>query len=100
MYNPGQRLELKLSPVEAEHLKSDPPVSGLAYEYYLRGVDLYSIGDFALAISMLEKSLSLEPNYAPAWAHLGRAYTTNASLQFGGREQYPKAQAAYEKPSL
>jgi TolB-like protein len=90
-------LELKLSPVEAEHLKSDPPVSGLAYEYYLRGVDLYSIGDFALAISMLEKSLSLEPNYAPAWAHLGRAYTTNASLQFGGREQYPKAQAAYEK---
>ncbi len=90
-------LELKLSPAEAEHLKSDPPVSGLAYEYYLRGVDLYSIGDFATAISMLEKSLSLEPNYAPAWAHLGRAYTTNASLQFGGREQYRKAQAAYEK---
>ena len=39
----------------------------------------------------------LEPNYAPAWAHLGRAYTTNASLQFGGREDYGKAQAAYEK---
>ncbi|MDQ2777211.1 MAG: protein kinase [Acidobacteriota bacterium] len=90
-------LELKLSPVEAEHLKSDPPVNGLAYEYYLRGVDLYSIGDFAMAISMLEKSLSLEPNDAPAWAHLGRTYTTNASLQFGGREQYRKAQAAYEK---
>ena len=27
----------------------------------------------------------------------GRAYTTNASLQFGGREDYGKAQAAYEK---
>jgi tetratricopeptide (TPR) repeat protein len=46
---------------------------------------------------MLEKSASIDPNYAPTWAHLGRAYTTNASLQFGGREQYAKAQAAYEK---
>ena len=46
---------------------------------------------------MLEKATALEPNYAPAWAQLGRAYTTNASLQFGGREQYGKAQAAYEK---
>ncbi len=46
---------------------------------------------------MLQKSTAIEPNYAPSWAHLGRAYTTNASLQFGGREDYGKAQAAYEK---
>jgi tetratricopeptide (TPR) repeat protein len=46
---------------------------------------------------MLEKATAIEPNYAPAWAHLGRAYTTNASLQYGGREDYEKAQAAYEK---
>jgi tetratricopeptide (TPR) repeat protein len=46
---------------------------------------------------MLEKSVSIDPTYAPAWAHLGRAYTTNASLEAGGREQYDRAQAAYEK---
>jgi tetratricopeptide (TPR) repeat protein len=46
---------------------------------------------------MLQRSTEIAPNYAPAWAHLGRAYTTNASLQFGGREDYVKAQAAYEK---
>jgi tetratricopeptide (TPR) repeat protein len=46
---------------------------------------------------MLEKSTAIEPNYAPSWAHLGRAYTTNASLQFGGREDYGKAQVDYEK---
>jgi tetratricopeptide (TPR) repeat protein len=46
---------------------------------------------------MLEKATALEPNYAPAWAQLGRAYTTNASLQSGGREHYGKAQAAFEK---
>jgi tetratricopeptide (TPR) repeat protein len=31
------------------------------------------------------------------WTRLGRAYATNASLQFGGREEYDKAQAAYQK---
>jgi serine/threonine protein kinase/TolB-like protein/Flp pilus assembly protein TadD len=90
-------LELKLSPAEAKHLKPDRPIDNLAYEFYLRGVDLYSIGNFAAAVRMLEKSASIEPNYGPTWAHLGRAYTANATLQFGGREQYSKAEAAYER---
>lgn len=90
-------LELNLSPAEAANLKPEKPISTAAYEYYLRGIDLYSLNQFAAAIEMLEKSTALEPNYAPAWAHLGRAYTTNASLQFGGREDYGKAQNAYEK---
>ena len=90
-------LELNLSPAEAANLKPEGAVNSQAYEYYLRGVDLYSLNEFATAIQMLEKSAALEPNYAPTWAHLGRAYTTNASLRFGGREDYAKAQAAYEK---
>ena len=92
-----KELELNLSPREAENLKPEKPISTVAYEYYLRGIDLYSLDEFAAAIKMLEKSTAIEPNYAPAWAHLGRAYTTNASLHFGGREDYGKAQAAYEK---
>ena len=90
-------LELNLSPTEAANLKPEKPISTVAYEYYLRGIDLYSLNEFAAAIEMLEKSTSTEPKYAPGWAHLGRAYTTEASLQFGGREDYGKAQAAYEK---
>jgi eukaryotic-like serine/threonine-protein kinase len=90
-------LELNLSPAEAANLKPDNPINSQAYEYYLRGVDLYSLNEFAAAIKMLEKSAAVEPNYALTWAYLGRAYTTNASLQFGGREDYGKAQVAYEK---
>ena len=90
-------LELNLSPAEAANLKPEKPISSAAYENYLRGIDLYSLNEFAQAIEMLAKSTVLEPTYAPAWAHLGRAYTTNASLHFGGREDYGKAQAAYEK---
>jgi serine/threonine protein kinase/TolB-like protein len=92
-----KELELNLSPAEAANLKPEKPISTAAYEYYLRGIDFYSLNQFADAIQMLEKSVGLEPNYAAAWAHLGRAYTTNASLQFGGREDYGKAQSAYEK---
>lgn len=90
-------LELNLSPSEAERLKPDQPINPQAYEYYLRGVDLYSRHNFPLAIKMLEKSSELDPNYALTWAYLGASYTSDAAFEFGGREQYGRAQAAYER---
>jgi tetratricopeptide (TPR) repeat protein len=90
-------LELNLSPAEAERIRPDAPVDPIAYEYYLRGVDLYSKGDFPLAVKMLEKSVEIDPHYALTWAHLGASYDATASFQFGGREQYRKAQTAFEK---
>lgn len=91
------QLALRLTPAEAANINYDNPIGREAYEDYLRGVDLYALDDFSGAIRLLEKSALLDPNYAPTWAHLGQAYTTNASLEFGGREQYRKAQQAYEK---
>ena len=90
-------LELSLSPLEAEQLKPDRPIDPRAYEYYLRGVDLYANNDFPLAVQMLRKSTELEPGYAPAWAGLGRAHSANASFEFGGRDGYQNAQVAFEK---
>ncbi len=78
-------------------MKPDALVNGLAYEYYLRGVDLYSTSNFSAAIAMLERSVAIDDNYAPTWAYLGRAYTTNGSLHFGGRDHYRRAEAAYDK---
>ena len=89
-------LELNLTPSEAGHLKADLPTDPLAYEYYLRGVDLYAKSDFPMAIRMLEKSAELNPKYAPMWANLGKAYSASASFKFGGREQYQKAEKAYQ----
>jgi DNA-binding winged helix-turn-helix (wHTH) protein/TolB-like protein len=90
-------LSLTLSPSELERLKPDGEVNPLAYEYYLRGVDLYSKSDFPMAIKMLEKSADLAPAYALTWANLGKTYNANASFELGGGEQYRKAQAAFEK---
>jgi DNA-binding winged helix-turn-helix (wHTH) protein/TolB-like protein/lipopolysaccharide biosynthesis regulator YciM len=92
-----KELALTLTPMEVERLKANAPANPMAYEYFLRGVDLYSRNDFAMAIRMLEKSAELDPNYALTWAHLGRTYQASASFKFGGQEQYKKAQSAYEK---
>jgi len=90
-------LELNLSTSEAAQLKADEPGDPLAYEYFLRGVDLYARSDFPLAISMLEKSSDLDPHYAPTWAYLGRSYNASASFQLEGLNYYRKAQAAFDR---
>ena len=90
-------LELTLSPAEAGRVQFAERIDQSAYEMYLRGVDLYAMNDFLSAIHILEESVRMEPGYALSWAHLGRAYATNASLEFGGRQQYAQAQAAYQK---
>src|SRR5580704_13700430 len=90
-------LRLTLSPTEAERLKPEVAVNRLAYEYFLQGLDFHGQHKFPLAIKMLEKSTEIDPNYAPAWAYLGASYTSDAAFELGGREQYRRAQAAYEK---
>src|SRR5580704_2644553 len=90
-------LQLNLSPVETEHLKPEASVSPLAYEYFLQGLDLYGQHKFPLAIEMFEKTTQIDANYAPAWDYLGASYNSDAAFELGGREQYRRAQAAYER---
>jgi DNA-binding winged helix-turn-helix (wHTH) protein/TolB-like protein len=92
-----QKLRLSLSSSEAERIRPEGSISPLAYEYYLRGVDLHSQHKFPVAIKMLEKSTDIDPNYALAWAFLGASFTSDAAFELGGREQYRRAQAAYER---
>jgi len=89
-------LELNLTRSETERIKLDAPVNPVAYEYYLRGVDLHGQHKFPMAIKMLEKSTEIDNNYASALAYLGASYTSDAAFEFGGREQYRRAQSAYE----
>lgn len=90
-------LHVNLTPIESEQLTRNAPRNPLAYEAYLRGLDAYQAGDYERAISNLEQSTTLDAEYAGAWAHLGRAYTAQASFAFGGRTVYQQAQQAYEK---
>jgi DNA-binding winged helix-turn-helix (wHTH) protein/TolB-like protein len=89
-------LQLTLSPTEAERLP-EAAVNPLAYEYFLHGLDFHGQHKFPMAIKMFEKSTEIDPNYALAWAYLGASYTSDAAFELGGREQYRRAQAAYER---
>jgi DNA-binding winged helix-turn-helix (wHTH) protein/TolB-like protein len=91
------QLQLRLSPSEADRLKPESPLSPVAYEYFLQGIDFYGQHKFPLAIKMLEKSTELDPSYAPAWAYLGASYNSDAAFELGGRDEYRRAQAAYER---
>ncbi len=90
-------LGLSLSDTESMLLQKQLPRSEKAYELYLRGIDYYGTGRLPLAIENFEKSVSLDPKFARAWSYLGAAYMIDASIHFGGREQYDKAQTAFEK---
>ena len=58
-------LQLSLSPREVESLRPEKPVDPMAYEYYLRGVDLYAQNEFPMAIKMLRRSAGIDPGYSP-----------------------------------
>ena len=91
------RLHLELTATEAERLDQRVTENSFAYEYFLRGTDLYSRNEFLDALPMLAKAVELDPSFALAWAHLGRTYNACASFNLRGRAHHLKAQAAYEQ---
>ncbi len=90
-------LHVSLSSQERAAWESDMPRDPLAYEFFLRGRDFYEASRHAHGIEFFEKSVAIDPRFARAWAFLGSAYALNGSLRLGGREQYEKARAAYDK---
>jgi DNA-binding winged helix-turn-helix (wHTH) protein/TolB-like protein len=90
-------MSVSLTPAESARLQRGAEINLQAYEYHLQGVDLYHRDDLMKAGEMFEKSVGLDPNYAPSWAYLGAINSTLASLYFGGRESYEKAQQACDR---
>ncbi len=92
-----RRLSVSLTPAESAQLRRGSQSNPQAYDYHLRGVYLYWQDDLTKAGQMLEKSVDLDPDFALSWAYLGAVHATLASLYFGGREYYDKAQQAYDR---
>jgi TolB-like protein len=69
----GEALALPL--VGAQTPSPDRPQDARAYEYYLRGNELArSYETMVRARDLYQRCLDLDPNFAPAWAQLGRAH--------------------------
>ncbi len=77
---------------------SSAPRNSEAYDLYLRSVSLsHDGGANKEAIAMLERSVELDPNYAPAWEALGRRYYFDAIYAGGGTAGYQKSNDAYRR---
>ena len=70
-----------LNMAEAERTLLKPPAAWEAYDYYLRGAQTYWSGFTESAVTstyearrLLAKSLSIDPNYARAYAMLARSH--------------------------
>ncbi len=77
-------LKAALSPDEAKALADKPTENADAYDLYLRArgiviTELESAGDWERRVTLLEKAVALDPNFAQAWAQLAAA---NAFLKF------------------
>ncbi|MGD0628590.1 MAG: protein kinase [Terracidiphilus sp.] len=70
-------LRIPLDERERRASNRDVPASARAYEYYLRGNQITAartVDNMSLARDLYLQCLEESPNYAPAWARLGRVY--------------------------
>jgi eukaryotic-like serine/threonine-protein kinase len=87
---------LSVSKVELSRTK---PTNQEAYELYLRSQDsaYQSMALNKEATAMLERSIALDPGYAPSWVALGLHYMKESDFASGGDEEYHKSVAALER---
>jgi len=84
--------------ITAGELSATKPKNQQAYDLYLRSQDpAYDIEHNKQAIALLEKSVALDPGYAPAWVALGSRYYTEADMIGGGDAALQKCIAALER---
>jgi eukaryotic-like serine/threonine-protein kinase len=69
-----------------------------AYDLYLRAVSAsHDVVPNKQAIRMLERSTTLDPNYAPAWEDMGLRYYVDATYSDGGEEMFQRSNSAFER---
>jgi TolB-like protein len=89
-------LSLPLTTREQQLLKHDVPANPTAYEFYLRAnqlqrqATLVSLEAAGLARDLYLQSVEADPQYAPAWANLGRCYRVVGKAGGEGAEDYLK----------
>jgi TolB-like protein/predicted Ser/Thr protein kinase len=92
-------LALKLAPGRKRSLQSDVPASASAYQYFLRANQLaYNFGMLEQARDLYRQCLDEDPDYAPAWAHLGRVHRVRAKYGHGDHQaDLAEAERAFRK---
>src|SRR5262249_35195101 len=93
-----ESLSVPLTAREHRRLKNDVPANAAAYEYYLRANLLYhDWPKMSVARELYLRSLEEDPQYAPAWARLGRCHRLIAKWSGESEEGLVRAKNALEQ---
>ena len=93
-----ESLSLPLTAREDRRLKHDVPASATAYEFYLRANQLaLDWESVVLARDLYLRCVEEDPQYAPAWARLGRCFRMLAKWGGHPKEDLAQAQHAFER---
>jgi serine/threonine protein kinase len=93
-------LMLPLSEREHSILRHDRPATARAYEYYLRANQIAAVrtlDNMRLARDLYVQCLEEDPEYAPAWARLGRVYRFIEKFGEDADENLARAAEAFRK---
>jgi len=96
-----QEIRIRLTPQEHLRLARKRPVNADAYDYYMRGrshANRYTRADNQQAIALLERAITIDSTFAPAWAEIAFTYTLASTLFTPEEKQWEaKAWDAVEK---
>jgi serine/threonine protein kinase/tetratricopeptide (TPR) repeat protein len=94
-----ESLSIPLSSGDQRRLRRDLPASARAYEFYLRGNQLaYDSSMLSVAGEMYQSALDEDPDFAPAWAKLGRVHRILAKYGAEGADDHlRKADDAFKR---
>ncbi|MGJ5820993.1 winged helix-turn-helix domain-containing protein [Paludibaculum fermentans] len=93
-------LVLKLTEHERRVLDHDVPASSRAYEFYLRANYVQrqrTSESLSIARDLYRECLDEDPDYAPAWARLGRCYRTLEKFGWEGPQSLELAKWAFHR---
>jgi serine/threonine protein kinase len=94
-------LALPLTDREQRALRHDIPASAVGYEFFLRANHLVATGynaqNMTMARDLYVQSVDADPQYAPAWACLGRTYRYIAKFIGDPARNLSGAEAAFQK---
>ncbi|MFQ5777854.1 MAG: protein kinase, partial [Terriglobia bacterium] len=94
----AREIKIAVTPEEEAHLASARPVNPEAHEAYLKGDyhwNKFTREGFAQSLGYFQQAIEIDPDYAPAYAGMARAYSVLGV--FGGlvpSETHPKAKTA------
>ena len=91
-----ESLALPLTSGERRLLTHDTPATSTAYDLYLRANELGRQWEsIPAAIELYEQCVAADPNYAPAWARLGRARWLADKYRWGSAEKLAAADSDF-----